>query len=188
MDRRKIIHRIVSNILGTEEKMSGPINTQSSSSVTAAFPAAAADVTSIQTTVTALHTNLLAWYTTWRGSEPAEPFDPEFLGVFGNIGAFKGNLDEVDPITRMVRNDYTTISMLAMAYEQAYSIAVALESDCPGLKTVAIDGLKDLVPIVRSLSETMCSVTVRELHNQDSSIPMSDADKAITATQNAWNS
>ena len=188
MDRRKIIHRITSNVLGTEEKMATPLATQASSSITAAFPAAAADVNSIQTTVTALHSALLSWYTAWRGTEPAEPFDPEYLGVFGSIGAFKGNLDEVDPMIRMVRNDYTTISMLAMAYEELYSVAEALETDCPGLKQIAIDGLKDLVPIVRSLSMTMCTVTVRTLHNQDSTIPMSDADKAIAATQNAWNS
>lgn len=188
MDRRKIIHRITANVLGTEEKMATPIATQSSSSATAAFPSAASDVASIQTTVTALHSTLNTWYTTWRGSDPIEPFDPEFLGVFGSIGAFKGNLDEVDPMTRMVRNDYTTISMLAMAYEQLYSVALALEADCPGLKQIAIDGLKDLVPIVRSLSETMCTVTIRTLHNEDSTIPMSDATTAIADTQNAWDS
>lgn len=188
MDRRKIIHRICANVLGTEEKMSTPIATQSSSSVTAAFPAAAADVASIQSTVTALHSTLNSWYTTWRGTDPVEPYESEFLGVFGSIGAFKGNLDEVVPMTRMVRNDYLTISMLAMAYEELYSVAVALETDAPGLKAVALDGLKDLIPIIESISETMCTVTIRQLHNEDSTIPMSDAAIAIADTQNAWNS
>lgn len=160
---------------------------QESSSVTAAFPAAYGDVVDIQAEVTALRTDLLAWYTAWRGAEPAEPATQSFLGVFNNSTSFVAKLEKVSPVTRMIRNDYTTMSMLAMAYEELYSIAVALDKEAPGLMDVALDGLKAIVPVIQSLSETMCTVTIRELHNEDSTIPMSDAAVAISATQIVWN-
>jgi hypothetical protein len=187
MDRRKIIHRICANVMGTELAMTPSINIQASSAAVAAFPSAAADVSAIQSTLSALHTTLDDWYKTWRDTDPVEPPDPAFLGVFGSVAAFQNNLKETDPMMRLVRNDYAAIAMLAQAYEQLYTVALALETDCPGLKTIALDGLKDLVPILESLRDTMCEVQVRDLHNQDGTIPMSTAATAIADIQTAWS-
>ena len=186
MDRRKIIHRICANVMGTEAAMTSSINTQNNSSAVAAFPAAAADVSSIKSTIASLNSDLDAWYTNWRGSDPVEPADPDFLGVFGKVGVFQDKLKDTDPMMRLVRNDYAVLAMLAQAYEQLYTVGIALETDCPGLKTVALDGLKDVVTLLESLRETMCSVRVRDLHNQDNSIPLSDAATAIAGIQTAW--
>ena len=187
MERRKIVHHICANVMGAEDVVLGCANVQAASSVTASFPAAAANVASMQTTLASLKSTLNSWYTSWRGPDPVEPADPAFLGAFGSVSSFTSKLNEADPMVRMVRNDYEVLGMLAMAYEEMYSIALALETDAPGLKLLALNSLKDLVSLIESVSETMCTVTIRDLHNQDSSIPLSLAADAVAATQAAWS-
>ena len=187
MERRKIIHHICANVMGTETASLSSINTQVSSGATAAYPAVSANVSSIQSTLGAMKSTLDTWYTAWRGTEAAEPPEPAFLGVFGSVSSFTSELDETTTLVKLVRNDYTVLSMLAMAYEELYSIALAYETEAPGLKTIALDGLKDLVPLIESVSETMCTITIQHLHSVDDDVPLSLAAAAVAATQTIWD-
>lgn len=187
MDRRKPIHRGSSNVLATLSITKDAVNDQLASGILDAWPAAKADAQAFQSMLTTSHATLETWYTTWRGAEPPEPPDPAYLGVLGTVTAYKNNLKNTASIPRLGRNQYTALSMIAMAYEELYSIAVALVADAPGLKPIAIRGLEDTIVIIKNASKTACTVTVRDLHNQDNSIPMSDADTAIADTQAAWN-
>jgi len=87
---------------------------------------------------------------------------------------------------RTIRNDYAYAGALAMAYEQLYSVALALSKEAPGLTTVALNGLNAIVPVIEDLRETMCRVTIQDLHNEDSSIKLSVGDTAVANTQTAW--
>lgn len=187
LDRRKVIHRGSANVLATLSVTKDGIDEQVSSGDLNAWPSIDTDASNFQSMLAAQHAALNTWYTAWRGTDPVEPPDPAYLGVFGTVAAFKTNLKNTGSIPRLARNDYTSLSMIAMAYEELYTIGLALASDAPGLTTVAMNGLAATIELIKSVSQTMCTVTVRDLHNQDNTIPMSDASTAITNTQAAWN-
>ncbi|OZC02546.1 hypothetical protein BSZ36_05880 [Rubricoccus marinus] len=175
------------NVMSLANDAASAIAIQAASPVTAGFPSAATDTASLNTLVPSLKTDLNTWYTAWRGKEPIEPPEAGFLGVFGTSTNFSAALGAVTPMMRMVRNDYVYAGSLAMAYEQLYSVGLALKVTAPGLDALAMTGLESIIPVVRSLSETMCRVTIRDLHNQDGSIGMSIATDAVTDTQAAWS-
>lgn len=185
-DRRKVVHQLTANVIGVLDQTQNAIDHQAASSALTGWPYATSDVSQIQSALTTHKAALESWYTTWRGSEAAYTADPAYLGVFGTVSAYKNNLKDMGSIPRLSRNDYAAMSLLAMAYEELYSVAVALKEDSDGLKPVALSGLQAIIGLVRSISETVCTTTVRKLHNDDSTIPMSHAQTAITATQNEW--
>ena len=187
MDRRKTVHRMCANVMSLADDAISAISQQASSPVTAGYPSAAADTSDLQTLISGLKADLDGWYRLWRGREPAETPQPGFLGVLGTPADFSNALGDVSPVTRMIRNDYAYAGALAMAYEQLYAVGLALGNTAPGLAGIAMSGLEDIVPEVQSLSETMCRVTIRELHNEDATIPLSLANKAVTDTQAAWS-
>ena len=186
-DRRKIIHHHAANVIGVMNETESAIDDQATSVGSASWPAVAADIASMRTMLSTQKAALQTWYNTWRNGDPAEPAQPTYLGVFGTPEAYVNNLEDAASIPTLTRNNYAAMSLIAMALENLYSIAIALETNAPGLKEVAMDALEATIPIVESLSETVCTATVRALHDQDSTIPMSAATTAIQDTQAAWS-
>lgn len=186
-DRRKIIHHRTANVIGVLSETQSAIDDQATSVASASWPATAADIASMQSMLSAHKAALQTWYTTWRNGDPVEPAQPAYLGVFGTPSAYVNNLENAGSIPTLTRNNYAAMSLVAMALEDLYSVAVALETGASGLKEVAMDALEAAIPIVESLSETVCTATVRDLNRQDSTIPMSAATTAVQDTQAAWN-
>lgn len=187
-DRRKPIHHVSSNVSRSLQIIHDAMDAQINSGDLSGWNDTLSSTKDARTALAALRSSLDSWYTSWRGSEPAEPFQPAFLGAFGTEAAFTSNLEDTSSVVRLVRNNYEALSMLAMAYEEMVSVGIALDSESPGLKALALNGLGDLVPLIETFSETMCTATVRALHNEDSSIPMADAAAAVSATQAVWDS
>ncbi|MEM1056279.1 MAG: hypothetical protein AAGI52_12205 [Bacteroidota bacterium] len=188
LDRRRVVHQVTSNVLQTLASTKTAIDTQISSGSLTGWTNVSANVTSIQTMLIAEYPPLLTWYNTWRGKEAPEPPAPDFPGVFGTFAQYETNLKVTTDIVRLARNDYAAMSLIAMAYEELYSVGLALDATAPGLKEIALGGLGACVPIIESLSETVCVATIRALHNEDSTIPMSLAATAVANTQSAWAS
>ncbi len=101
------------------------------------------------------------------------------------LGAFAGLYDKVrkDPVSRMLRDDYTALNMASFSYVQLHTTALAYRDE-PAAK-VALQHLQDLVPLIIHLNETIPHVVVKELQD-DGPIDTSVAPTAISNTQHAW--
>ena len=78
-------------------------------------------------------------------------------------GVFAGLYDMVrkHPVSRMLRDDYTALSLASTAYSMLYTTAVALHSD--RVAAVARHGLQTVVPLVLQVSHLIPAVVVGEL-------------------------
>ena len=101
------------------------------------------------------------------------------------LGAFAGLYDKVrkDPVSRMLRDNYTALNMASFSYTQLHTTALAYR-DQPAAK-VALQHLQDLTPLIIHLNEVVPHVVVKELQD-DGPIDTSVAPTAVSNTQHAW--
>ena len=105
--------------------------------------------------------------------------------VTGALGSIAGLYDKVrkDPVSRMLRDDYTALNMASFSYTQLHTTALAY-SDAP-VAEAALRHLKDLTPLIMKLNEVVPHVVVRELQD-DGPIDTSVGPTAVSNTQQAW--
>ena len=101
------------------------------------------------------------------------------------LGAFAGLYDKVrkDPLSRMLRDDYTALNMASFSYVQLHTTALAFhdESDAK----LALQHLQDIVPLIILLNEIIPHVVVKELQDEGP-IDTGVAATAVSNTQHAW--
>lgn len=102
-------------------------------------------------------------------------------------GVAAGMIDQVrgDPVSKMLRDDYTALSLLAMAHTLLHTTGLALKHQPTADLTAAT--LKDITPIIVEISEKIPHVVVRELIDAGEIVDLSVADEAERNTQKAWD-
>jgi len=88
-------------------------------------------------------------------------------------------------VSRMLRDDYTALSLAATAYSMLYTTALAVRD--PRVASVATQHLKGITPLVMELSRILPTVVVRELAEDDPDVDQSAARIAQEATIEAWS-
>ena len=101
------------------------------------------------------------------------------------LGAFAGLYDKVrkDPVSRMLRDNYTALNMASFSYTQLHTTALAFHDE-PVAK-LALQHLQDLTPLIIHLNEVVPHVVVAELQDEGG-IDTSVAPTAVANTQHAW--
>ena len=101
------------------------------------------------------------------------------------LGTFAGLYDKVrkDPVSRMLRDNYTALNMASFSYTQLHTTALAYHDD-PVAK-IALEHLQALTPLIIHLNEVVPHVVVKELQD-DGPIDRSVAPTAVSNTQHAW--
>ena len=102
------------------------------------------------------------------------------------LGTFAGLYDKVrkDPVSRMLRDDYTALNMSSFSYTQLHTTALAFHDE--HIAKAALQHLQDLTPLIIHLNEVVPHVVVKELQDEDEGIDTSVAPTAIANTQHAW--
>lgn len=102
--------------------------------------------------------------------------------VFGSIA---GNIDSVrkDPISKILRDDYTALSMLASGYTMLYTAALTYEKE--RLAEFASESLSRIAQLITETSKALPFVVAEEL-SEDSEKTMQIAENALEETQKAW--
>ena len=102
------------------------------------------------------------------------------------LGQIAGLYDKVrkDPVSRMLRDDYTALNMSAFSYVQLYTTSLAYHDQA--LADTALKHLKELTPIIIHINEIIPHVVVSELRDEGPGIDTSVAAKAYADTQQAW--
>ena len=101
-------------------------------------------------------------------------------------GVFAGLYDKVrkDPVSRMLRDDYTALAMATISYTQLHTTALAYHEQ--EVAEVALKHLEALTPLVMRINEIMPNVVAAELSDEGSGIDTGVGEEAMENTQQAW--
>ena len=104
------------------------------------------------------------------------------------LGIAAGLYDKVrkDPVSRMLRDDYTALAMATISYTQLHTTGLAYQEQ--EVADVALKHLEALTPLVMRINEIMPNVVAAELADEGSGIVTGVADEATENTQQAWKS
>ena len=108
-----------------------------------------------------------------------------FLGILGEAAGLIDRLRQTDRVSRMVRDDYTTLSLAAVSYHMLHTTALGLKD--ARLADLAVKHLGEITPVLVELSKVVSVVVVRELNEEDRIIDASVPDEAIANTQKMWS-
>ena len=102
-------------------------------------------------------------------------------------GAVAGLYDKVrtEPVSTMLRDDYTALSLAAISHTMLYTTAAGVNHKSTA--DLALSQLTDLSPIIVDISETIPLVVVAELLESGEVHDTSAGPEAVRATQKAWS-
>ena len=110
-----------------------------------------------------------------------------FKNAVGAVtGAVAGLYDKVrtEPVSTMLRDDYTALSLAAIANTMLYTTAAGVNHK--STSDLALSHLTDISPIIVDISEVMPLVVVQELLASGEIHDASAGPEAVKATQKAW--
>ena len=101
------------------------------------------------------------------------------------LGVFAGLYDKVrkDPVSRMLRDDYTALCMSTISYTQLRTTGLAFGDQA--VADLALRHLEWLTPLVMQINLAMPGVVMEELKD-DGSVNAGAANQAAEDTQRAW--
>lgn len=113
-----------------------------------------------------------------------EFFKEKAATLFGTIA---GNIDTLrkDPVSKILRDDYTALSMLSSGYTMLYTAALVNENE--NLANFAMRSLERVAQLIAETNQTIPFVVTEELANSNTDWN-AIAEKALTETQKAWKS
>ncbi len=117
------------------------------------------------------------------GSEVMATVKMAVTNLLGNVAGLYNKVRK-DPVSRMLRDDYTALNFAAVSYTQLYTTGLAYGDQ--GVASTTLKHLKELTPLIIHINEIMPHVVVRELADEGPGIDMSVAPKAFADTQEAW--
>lgn len=102
-------------------------------------------------------------------------------------GALAGLYDKVrkHPVSRLLRDDYTALSLASTAYSMLYTTGLATR-ELP-IANVALRHLQELTPLIKDLSRIIPMAVVKELAADDPEVDQSILSLAQENTRKAWS-
>jgi len=130
------------------------------------------------------HINSLETHLKTVGGDAPSPVKEAVSAV---AGIFAGLYDKVrtDTVSKMLRDDYTALSLASIAHTMLHTTGLALQSQSTA--DIALSQLNDLTPVVVDLSEVIPLVVTRELIDDGEHVDLSVGPQAVKNTQKAWS-
>jgi hypothetical protein len=107
--------------------------------------------------------------------------------VTSTLGAMAGLYDKVrsKQVSRMLRDDYTALSLAAISYTMLHTTALALNDRTTA--DIALRNLKDITPLITKISQVIPPIVTRELSEDHVSLSVTSGQEAMRNTQEAWS-
>ena len=102
------------------------------------------------------------------------------------LGIAAGLYDKVrkDPVSRMLRDDYTALNLSSISYIMLHTTGLAYGDQA--VADTALQHLNDLTPLIMRINEIIPPIVVKELTDEGPGINTAVAATAVTNTQAAW--
>lgn len=101
-------------------------------------------------------------------------------------GALAGLYGQVrkHPLSRILRDDYTALSLACISYEMLHTTALGMDEK--PLADIALRHLGELTPFIMAVTKIIPNVVLEELAKDDPTIDITVAAKALENTLGAW--
>jgi hypothetical protein len=182
-DSKDILQQYVSDMVSLDEHIHEAIKRQIEDDRLKEFPEAAKVVNTLHNTldqhITGLKTQLKS-----LGGEASGPVK-EAVSAIAGVAA--GLYDKVrhDPVSKMLRDDYTALSLTAISYTMLHTTGLALQNQ--PIADLAQRYLKDITPLIIDISQAIPGVVVKDLEDNEAQIDPTVAKEAVRKTQAAWS-
>lgn len=182
-DPNDVLNTYLTDMHAVESHILEAVERQLNGDEIKAYPEASRVVRSLQT-VLEQHTAALKNLVEARDGLSLKGALKEALG--DALGFAAGLYDKVrtDEVSRMIRDDYTALSLAAISYHMLHTTALGLRNE--NVASVALRHLKDLTPILVDLSKVVCHVVAKELADEDKVFDGTVGALAVQNTQEAW--
>lgn len=118
------------------------------------------------------------------GGAPTSPIK-DAVGAVAGVAAGLYDKVRVDTVSKMLRDDYTALSMAAISQTMLHTTGLAMKEQATA--SLAHSQLSDITPLIVDLSEVVPLVVARELANDGENVDTSVGPEARRNTQKAWN-
>jgi hypothetical protein len=182
-DSKDILQQYVSDMVALDEHIHEAIKRQIEDDRLKEFPEASKIVTTIHRTLDS-HISSLKRELKTLGGETSGPIKEAVSAV---AGVAAGLYDKVrhDPVSKMLRDDYTALSLASIAYTMLHTTGLALQNQA--VADLALRGLKDLTPIIVDIAKAIPGVVVKDLEDNEVLLDRAVGQEATRKTQQAWD-
>src|SRR6476469_10238896 len=158
-DAKDILQQYVIDMISLDVHIHEAIKRQVEDDRLKQFPEASKVVNTIHTTLDTHLTGLNAQLKSLGG----EASGPVKEAVSAIAGVAAGLYDKVrhDPVSKMLRDDYTALGLAAISYTMLHTTGLALQNQ--PIAALAERYLKDITPIIIDISQVIPGVVVKDL-------------------------
>ena len=117
------------------------------------------------------------------GGSASSPVKDAVASTVGAVGSMYDKLRS-EAVSKMLRDDYTTLSLAAISYTMLNTTGHALND--PATAQIAARHLRQLTPLITGISRLMPLVVAREL-GEDHQVEVTAAPQSVRETQVAWS-
>lgn len=182
-ERQDTLQQYVSDMLAVERHLHQAIRRQKGDASLRAHPEAAAI---IERTEAAIDNHIAALETRLEelGGDAAAPIKE---AVTAALGAAAGVINQLrtEQVSKMLRDDYTALSLAAISYHMLHTTGLALMD--PATADLALRHLRDYTPIITDISHAVHASVARDLQDNGMVVDATVASRSEQATQEAWN-
>jgi len=182
-DTKDILQQYVSDMVALDEHIHEAIKRQIEDDRLKQFPEASKLVHTLYRTLDTHLTGLKAQLISLGG----EASGPVKEAVSAIAGVAAGLYDKMrhDPVSKMLRDDYTALSLAAISYTMLHTTGLALQNQ--QIADLAQRYLKDVTPIIVDISQVMPGVVVKDLEGSEALVDRTVGQEAVRKTQAAWS-
>lgn len=182
-DRQDTLQKYVSDMLAVEKHIHEAVRRQKKDDKVTAMSQASSVISRVEEMLDN-HIAALESHLEQIGGDDASASIQD--AVTSALGVAAGLYDKVrgEKVSKMLRDDYTALSLAAISYEMLYTTGLALNDQSTA--DLALRHLKDWTPLIMKLSEVTPEVVARELQDNGFTVDASVADQSRRMTQQAW--
>lgn len=183
-DRKDTLQKYVSDMLALTKHIHDAVERQLKDDSAKSDPVAYPIITRLdgvlETQISTLETHLEQ-----IGGDGGSPIKEAISAVAGVVAGITDKVRMADTVSKMLRDDYTALSLAAISYTMLHTTGLALKDDATA--TMAQNQLTALTPIIVEISEQIPHVVVRDLQDDSEIIDQSVGSQAVSNTQKAWD-
>ena len=185
MDRTHLLNQYATDMAALSTHIAEAVEHQADTPEIQNFPEAAGLARRIAAMMREQAKELEAYNETTEGGGVLEAAKEALFSILGDAAGIINRIRQTDEVSRMLRDDYTALSLAAVSYEMLHTTALGLKDQ--RLADLALRNLGEITPVLVELSQDVIRVVVRELSAEDRILDATVADEAIRNTQRMWS-
>lgn len=182
-DNKDILTQYVSDMVALDKHILEAIERQLEDQRLGSFPEARQVVSRIKQMLDSQLSGLKGELKSLGGEESG----PVKEAVSAVAGVAAGLYDKVrhDPVSKMLRDDYTALSLAAISYTMLHTTALALKHQ--SIAELGLRGLRDVTPLIVDISQVIPGLVIKDLEDEQVLLDRAVGQEAVRKTQAAWS-